>query len=112
MSMALSILPALITAILLLFLAAVWLDRFSPQEETVKKAVYAVHFLAAFACGFVMGKQKKEKRFLWGLLAGGTWFLLILLCSLIFQGGSVDAGAVLPVLLTCTGGSMAGGMLA
>ncbi len=112
MSLALSVLPALLTAAVLLFLAAVWLDRFSPQEDTVKKAVYVIHFLAAFACGFAMGKQKKEKKFLWGLLAGGTWFAMILLGSLIFQGGTLEAGAVLPVLALCSGGSMAGGMTA
>ncbi|MCD7864324.1 MAG: TIGR04086 family membrane protein [Lachnospiraceae bacterium] len=111
-SMALSILPALLTAAVLLLLAAVWLDRFSPQEETVRKVIYAVHFLAAFACGFVMGKQKRERKFLWGLLSGGTWFVLILLVSLIFQGGTLDTGAVLPVLFACAGGSMAGGMMA
>ncbi|MCD8379035.1 MAG: TIGR04086 family membrane protein [Lachnospiraceae bacterium] len=110
--MALSILPALITAAVLLFLTAVWLDRFSQDEVMIKKVVYVIHFLAAFVCGFVMGRQKKEKKFLWGLLAGETWFVLLLLASLIFQGGTLDTGAVLPVLTLCTGGSMAGGMAA
>ncbi len=108
----LSMLPALLTAAVLLLAAAVWLERFSPDAETVKRVVYVIHFAAAFACGFVMGKQKKEKKFLWGLLAGGTWFMLILLASLLFQGGSLNTGAVLPVFALCTGGSMAGGMTA
>lgn len=112
MTMALSILPAVLTAAVLLLLAAVWLDRFSPDETTMKRVIYVIHFLAAFVCGFVMGRQQKEKRFLWGLLAGSTWFVLILLVSLIFQGGTLDTGAVLPVLALCTGGSMAGGMAA
>ncbi|MCD7738770.1 MAG: TIGR04086 family membrane protein [Lachnospiraceae bacterium] len=107
----LSIAAAAVTAAALIFLAAFLMDHFSLGEDILKKAVYAIHFAAAFACGFVMGKQKKEKKFLWGLAAGGVWFALILGCSLIFNNGSLKADALLAVLAACAGGSMLGGML-
>ncbi|MCD8131046.1 MAG: TIGR04086 family membrane protein [Lachnospiraceae bacterium] len=106
-----SIAAAAVTAAALILLAAFLMDRFSLGEDTLKKAVYAIHFAAAFVCGFVMGKQKKEKKFLWGLAAGGAWLALLLICSLILHNGSLKADALLAVVAACAGGSMLGGML-
>ncbi|MCD8326627.1 MAG: TIGR04086 family membrane protein [Lachnospiraceae bacterium] len=110
-AMALSVLPAAATAAVLILAAAFCMDRFSLGEDTLKKMVYAIHFAAAFACGFAMGKLKKEKKFLWGLAAGTVWFVLILICSLMVHNGSLKADAVLAVLAACAGGSMLGGMV-
>ncbi|MCD7806663.1 MAG: TIGR04086 family membrane protein [Lachnospiraceae bacterium] len=110
-AMALSILPAAITAAILILAAAFCMDRFSLGEDTLTKVVYVIHFAAAFACGFTMGKLKKEKKFLWGLAAGAVWFALILLCGLAVYHQGMKTDALISVLAACAGGSMLGGMV-
>lgn len=65
-----------------------------------------------FIAGFIAGKYYKVKKFLWGLILGSVYFLILVLVSLI--GGVSDAvigSGMITTYLLCAGGGMLGGML-
>ena len=65
-----------------------------------------------FIAGFIAGKYYKVKKFLWGLILGSVYFLILVLISLI--GGVSDAvigSGMITTYLLCAGGGMLGGML-
>lgn len=95
----------------LLFLAGVALLmlQIGLDEAIVSKLMLAGYVLAPAAGGFLLGKKKKEKRYLWGILIGVLYFAVFLLVSILVQNGSVRdvIWTILPMGL----GGMAGGML-
>ena len=54
----------------------------------------------------------KSRRFLWGLLLGGAYFLILTAVSLIVGKGNIQMGSsFFTTLVLCAGGGMLGGML-
>ncbi len=105
------VLSYVLTACLLLLLAFI-LYKFRISESIVNIAVIVIYISVTFAAGFIAGKYYKVKKFLWGLVLGSVYFLILVLVSLI--GGVSDAvigsGGVTTWIL-CAGGGMLGGML-
>lgn len=105
------LLSYLLTALLLLLLSLL-LYRFSLSEKTVTLCITGIYILVTFLAGFLAGKKEGCRKFLFGLLLGGIYFLILLLISLIvnhsLQGFS---GHFFTVLLLCCGSGMLGGML-
>ncbi|MGN0376550.1 MAG: TIGR04086 family membrane protein [Suilimivivens sp.] len=101
----------LFTAVLLLLLALM-LYRFSLTERIVSFCITAIYILVTFLVGFLVGKREGTRRFLWGLLMGCLYFLVLTVVSLIVNHGiqSFSAGFFL-VLALCAGSGMLGGML-
>lgn len=75
-----------ITAILLTIGAFVMLKAQIKQSQMMI-FIYIVYGMANFISGFVLGKAKKEKKFLWGLAAGLTYFVLLSLISFVVNQG-------------------------
>lgn len=100
-----------VTVVLLLALAFM-MEKAGISEKQVQLAVYAVYLLSALAAGFVAGKCKKEKKFMWGAVAGAVWFAVVLLLSLTLQELQTDTAALFPALVCMVGGGMFGGMVA
>lgn len=100
-----------ITGILLLILALI-LYKIGPAEETVNAAIILIYVVSAFSGGFVMGKLMHTRRFLWGLVTGILYFLLLLLISAgVYHGIEADYVSLLTTFLICGGGGMLGGMI-
>lgn len=101
----------LLTALLLLLMALL-LYRFSLSESMVSIGIIAIYLLTTFLAGFMMGKKNKTRKYLWGLMIGAIYFIILFLVSLI-SGGNVSHMSVnsFTVLLLCCGGGMLGGML-
>ena len=79
----------------------------------VTAGIVAIYVLSTFAAGFIMGKLKKSKKFIWGLLMGGIYFLLLFGISFgVYRSFEGNGTSVLTTFLLCTGGGMLGGMLA
>ena len=55
---------------LLLMLLALLLYKFRLTEQVVSAGIILIYVAASFFSGFVTGKKRKEKKFLWGLLMG------------------------------------------
>jgi len=105
----------LISGILLLLLATL-LYHFELSEGTVKVGIVAIYIISGFLGGFFIGKQMQDKKYLWGLLTGGIYFLLLFLLSFFIEkgtGGEItfDAIRILTTMVLCGVSSMAGGMI-
>lgn len=101
----------ILTAILLLGLAGL-LYKFSLSESTVSIAIIVIYVLATFSAGFIAGKQLKSKKFMWGLLLGGLYFLVLVIISLGANQGIIDfAGSFMTTCVLCLCGGMIGGMV-
>ena len=105
----------LISGILLLLLATL-LYRFELNVGTVKVGIVAIYIISGFVGGFLIGKQMQDKKYLWGLLTGGTYFILLFILSLFLKkgmGGEItfDAVRILTTMALCAVSSMAGGMV-
>lgn len=62
--------------------------------------------------GFIVGRNQKSRRFLWGLLLGVLFFLVIFAVSAAMQQTFLlKAGQIFSVFFMCALGGMLGGML-
>lgn len=101
----------LLTGFMLLLIAGL-LYRFQLDEGKVQIGIILTYILSCFLGGFLAGKMMKSRQFLWGVLLGLLYFLVMTVVSLAvnreLQGTS--SGFVTTFLL-CMGGGMLGGML-
>ena len=94
----------------LLLLLALLLYRFELTEKVVSVCIIGIYILVTFLAGFLAGKR--EGKFLWGLLLGGLYFLILIVISLtVNQGMGEVGGNFFTVLILCCGSGMLGGML-
>ena len=99
-----------VTGIMLLILT-ILLYKAGLSEENVNAGIILTYVISTFAGGFVIGKLMKVKKFLWGLLAGVLYFVLLLLISLgVYHALQAEIMNLLTTLLLCAGGGMLGGM--
>ena len=97
---------------MLLLLVALFLYRFQLSEKTVSLCITGIYILVTFLSGFLAGKREGTRKFLWGLLMGILYFLILTLVSLaVNQGLSGLTGNFFTVLILCGGSGMLGGML-
>jgi len=104
-----------ISGILLLILALL-LYNFELSEETVRIGVIVIYITSGFAGGFLVGRWMQDKKYLWGLMAGGIYYLLLFVLSFGIKQGmgeavSWDLVRMLTTLVLCAVSSMAGGMI-
>lgn len=107
-----SLIFSYIVTILLLLLLTLLVYKAGFTEKMVSIAMIGVYVIATFFAGFLVGKKMQNRKFLWGLLMGAVYFLILLLVSLVVNretGGLGDSVATTFVL--CAGGGMLGGML-
>ncbi len=102
----------LLTGGLLLLLAGL-LYRFRLDEGKVQIGIILIYILSCFAGGFLAGKMMKSRKFLWGVLLGLLYFLVMTLVSLAVNRTLQDGTtSFLTTFLLCMGGGMLGGMCA
>lgn len=98
-----------LTGILLLVLAFL-LYRFQLSSQTVGAGVILIYLASTFLAGFLAGKKAKNRKWLWGLLMGAGYFVILAAVSLMTHSAG-ENGKFLPSLFLCVGGGMLGGML-
>ncbi|NLG04572.1 MAG: TIGR04086 family membrane protein [Clostridia bacterium] len=102
----------LITGILLLILAFL-LYQFDLTEEIISIGIIVIYSLTTFIGGFYIGRKKKNKKFLWGLIFGGCYFLLLMIVSLALNHGMpAETDRLFTTSVICICGGTFGGMLA
>ena len=102
---------AYIATLLVLLLLAFLYYKFRFSEDIVSGGVAITYMAAGFFGGFLAGKKMKQKKFLWGLLMGVAYYVVLLVLSLIINQGIVDfSGSMLTTFVLCAGGGMLGGM--
>ena len=105
----------LISGVMLLVLALLLL-QLELSEAVVKIGVIVIYIASGMAGGFFIGKQMQDRKYLWGLAAGGTYFVLLFVLSLLVKQGMGEAVAMEPfrmftTLVLCAVAGMAGGMV-
>lgn len=108
-----ALLASYIVTGILLFVVTFFLYKFEWDEQMVTAGIIVIYVVSTFVGGFILGKIKKARKFLWGLVMGVLYFALLFLISFgvyrSFDGNGTD---VITTLLLCAGGGMLGGMLA
>ena len=108
-----ALLASYIVTGILLFILTFLLYKFDLDEQMVTAGIIAIYVLSTFAAGFIMGKLKKSRKFIWGLGMGLFYFLLLFGISFgVYRSFDGNAVSVLSTFLLCAGGGMLGGMLA
>ena len=101
----------LLTGILLLILAFIML-KLGPSNDTIQIGIVFSYIFSSFVGGLLMGKQMKVKRFLWGVLLGICYFIVIFLISILLNKNVLIQGMeLITVFSMCGLGGMLGGML-
>ncbi|MDD3337495.1 MAG: TIGR04086 family membrane protein [Lachnospiraceae bacterium] len=100
-----------VTGILLMLLAFL-LYRMDLSEQMVSMGIMAIYTVSCFVSGFYIGHKRQNKKYLWGLLEGLLYFVLLLLISYMAgPGKSTDMQHILISLGLCLAGGTLGGML-
>lgn len=100
----------ILTAVFLL-LMAVGMYTVGMSEKMVHILIIAIYVISTFFAGFMMGKKMQNRKFLWGLVLGSAYFLVLVVVSLAVNGTSQGLGdSVITTLVLCTAGGMLGGM--
>lgn len=100
-----------ITAILL-FLLAVLVQRLGWASSAISIGICIVYVISCFVGGFLAGKVQRSKKFIWGILMGLMYVVILLVITLfVKQGFSGAVSDFVTNLILCLGGGMIGGML-
>ena len=76
----------ILTGILLFILAAV-LYKMELSEAAVNISIIISYIVVGFVGGFIIGKIKKSRKYLWGAVMGLLYFAVLLIVSLILKKG-------------------------
>jgi len=101
----------ILTAALLLLLAFL-LYKLGLSEGIVSIAISAIYVIATFMAGFIAGKKLQTRKFLWGMLLGAAYFVVLAVISLLVNQSVGELGnSFLTTLTLCAAGGTLGGML-
>jgi len=96
-----------------LLLLALLLYKIPLSESAVNIGIIVIYILSTFLTAFVCGKKMQNKKFLWGFVLGTSYFLVLLVISLITNQSNVILGTnVLTSFMICAGAGTLGGMVA
>ncbi|MBQ9764987.1 MAG: TIGR04086 family membrane protein [Lachnospiraceae bacterium] len=101
----------IITMIAILIVSAILL-KWNVSANFLQLAVIVIYLVSNFLGGFVIGKTVGKQKFLWGLIVGVLYFVVLSVVSFIIHKSFYgDVGYAMTVLGICAGSSMLGGML-
>ena len=105
------VLAYIITGLLVLLTA--WITyKFNLSDKTIGLLVTGIYIFVTAIAGLIMGKRVKSKQYLWGMLTGIAYVVILCVISIIitkgFNGVSADG---LSTLLLCMAGGTLGGMI-
>jgi putative membrane protein (TIGR04086 family) len=95
-----------------LLMLAVLLYKFQLSEQVVSIGIMVIYVIAGLLGGLIMGKRMGRRRFLWGILMGAVYFLVLLAGSILLNKGvTSDVIHMGTTLVMCMASGMIGGML-
>lgn len=101
----------IITGVLLLLISFLML-QFDLSGTVISAAINLSYIISAFTGGFFIGKKAEHKKFLWGLIVGVFYFIILMLVSIIMnKAGSLPLGSLLTVFVITSLSGMLGGMI-
>lgn len=101
----------IVTGILLLVLTF-FMYKFELNEKIVSAAIVGIYVVSTLIGGMIIGKLTKSKRYLWGMVLGIIYYVLLLLITLgVYRTLNGDSVSIVTSLILCAGGGMTGGMI-
>ncbi len=101
----------LVTGIMLLVVAGL-LYKFSLGENIVDISIIAIYCISSLLSGIFFSKKATGRRFIWGMIAGAAYFLVICAVSAaVEQDFSPLSNSCITTFMICVGSGMLGGML-
>ncbi len=101
----------LITGVMLVMVAG-FLYKFSIGENVVDISIIVIYCISSLLAGLFFSKGASSRRFIWGMLAGAAYFLVICAVSVVADPGFVPvSNTCITTLLICLGSGMLGGMM-
>ena len=101
----------IVTGILLLVLTF-FMYKFELNEKIVSAAIVGIYVVSTLIGGMIIGKLTKSKRYLWGMVLGILYFVLLLLITLgVYRTLNGDSVSIVTSLILWAGGGMTGGMI-
>lgn len=95
----------------LIFLLALVLQLTGWSDSTISLLIILSFGLCGFLGGLYFAKHADKRRYLWGLLFGGTYFLVYLAASFLLSATVPDLNQTLTMLACALGFGCLGGML-
>jgi len=81
-------------------------------EKMIAIAIIIIYVGATFFAGFMAGKKMQNRKYLWGLMEGVAYFLVLTVISVLAGKGGIAVGnSFFTTLALCAGGGTLGGML-
>ena len=106
-----TLIAVVVTAVLLV-ISAFLLEKLGLSEKHVQILTYIIYLISGLVAGMIAGKWQREKKFMWGALAGVVWFIVVLVASMCMNRFAIDTGTLFPAVVCMVGGGTLGGMLA
>lgn len=105
------LLSYIITAFILLILSFLML-KLDLSGTVISVGIQFVYIISAFAGGFFVGKKVEQKKFLWGLVMGIFYFIVVMLISIFLNRSTpLSLSSLLIVFVISTLSGMIGGMI-
>ena len=105
------LLSYIITAFILLILSFLML-KLDLSGTVISVGIQFVYIISAFAGGFFVGKKVEQKKFLWGLVMGIFYFIVVMLISIFLNRSTpLTLSSLLIVFVISTLSGMIGGMI-
>ena len=97
---------------ILLLMLTFFMYKFELNEKIVSAAIVGIYVVSTLVGGIIIGKLTKEKCYLWGMVLGILYFVLLLLITLgVYRTLNGDSVSIVTSLILCAGGGMTGGMI-
>lgn len=107
-----SLLTGYAVTILGLFLLAFLLLQFQLSEDMVEIGIVILYILSSLSAGYLVGKQLRNRKFIWGLFTGLSYYLILLVISIIAHRQlGAEPREIITTFLICVGSGMLGGMI-
>ena len=95
-----------------LILMAFLMEKFQLNGTFVEVGVTVIYVVSGIAGGLIAGKKMKRKKFLWGLLLGNLYFLILFAVSAALAGWlPIDLVHMGTTLGICMAAGTLGGMM-
>ena len=105
------IIVAYLVSAVILFLLAFLMYKWDISEGVIRGGIMFAYLISCFFCGSLVSKNRSGRKYLWGILAGVLYFLILLAVSFVCRGVMpLEISKFVPVFIYCALGGMIGGM--
>ncbi len=101
----------IITGLILLIISFLML-KLEISSGVISGGINIAYIVSTLTGGFFVGRKAEQKKFIWGLILGVFYFVILMLVSIMMSGsGPLQLGSLLTVFVITSLSGMLGGMI-